>query len=126
MGLFAICSSDALVVGGRGVRFAVADEKDIWPAFAVRHSRGIVAYINRCAHLALELDWDPGYFFDHEGYHLICATHGALYAVDTGRCVDGPCNGLGLEALQVAETRGAIYLKDRRYVIHQQIIKTQS
>jgi len=114
--LTAICSSDALEVGGLGVRFGVVDENDTWPAFVVRHSQGLAAYINRCAHLALELDWDNGLFFDVDQRHLICTTHGALYTADTGECVSGPCNGSGLEALKVVEARGTVYLSDPRYV----------
>ena len=112
----AICSSGALTVGGRGVRFEVADENDTSPAFVVRHSQGLAAYINRCAHLALELDWDRGLFFDVDQLHLICATHGALYTADTGECVSGPCNGSGLEPLKVVEIEGVVCLSDPRYV----------
>jgi nitrite reductase/ring-hydroxylating ferredoxin subunit len=114
--LTVICSSDSLEVGGLGVRFEVADENGTWPAFVVRHSQGVAAYINRCAHLALELDWDPGLFFDVDQQHLICATHGALYRGDTGECVSGPCNGSGLEVLQVVENEGNVCLDDPRYV----------
>ena len=114
--LAAICSSDALTAGGLGVRFEVADESDTWPAFVVRHSQGLAAYINRCAHLALELDWNQGLFFDVDQRHLICATHGALYTTATGECVGGPCNGSGLAVLQVIETEGTVYLSDPRYV----------
>ena len=110
-----ICSSDDLAVGGLGVCFEVADEDAIWPAFVVRHPQGVAAYINRCAHLALELDWDQGHFFDLDQRYLICATHGALYRADTGKCVSGPCNGSGLEALKVVETEGTVYLIDSRY-----------
>ena len=116
-----ICLSDALAVGGLGVRFEVTDESDTWPAFVVRHAQGLAAYINRCAHMALELDWDRGLFFDVDQRHLICATHGALYRADTGECVGGPCNGSGLEVLQVVETDGTVNphdnpISDPRYV----------
>ena len=113
----AVCSSDSVITGGLGVRFEVTDKQDIWPAFVIRHSEGLAAYINRCAHLALELDWDPGLFFDGDQRHLICSTHGALYTPDTGECVGGPCNGYALEALRVVEIKGAIFLRDSRYVM---------
>ena len=78
--------------------------------------KGLLAYINRCAHLALELDWDRGVFFDVDQNHLICATHGALYAAATGDCISGPCSGSGLGALKVLEIEGTVYLRDPRYV----------
>ena len=110
-----ICSSDDLAVGGLGVCFEVYDGNAIWPAFVVRHPRGVSAYINRCAHLTLELDWDRGHFFDVHRHYLICAAHGALYEADTGKCVSGPGNGSGLEALKVTETEGDVYLIDLQY-----------
>ena len=113
--LVAICPSSDLVTGGLGVRFEVAGENNTWPAFVVRHSQGVAAYINRCAHLALELDWDPGLFFDVDQRHLICATHGALYTADTGQCIGGPCNESGVEVLRVVETAGTVYLSDPHY-----------
>ena len=114
-GFIVICSSGDLVVGGLGVCFEVADENNIWPAFVVRHPQGVAAYINRCAHLALELDWNRGHFFDLDQRYLICATHGALYRADTGECVGGPCNRSGLEALKVVEREGTVYMIDSRY-----------
>jgi nitrite reductase/ring-hydroxylating ferredoxin subunit len=67
------------------------------------------AYLNRCTHRALELDWEPGRFYDVDGRYLVCATHGALYTPDTGRCVGGPCTG-GLVKLATFEKNGLVYL----------------
>jgi nitrite reductase/ring-hydroxylating ferredoxin subunit len=58
----------------------------------------------------VELDWQQGEFFDSSGLYLICATHGALYAPDTGRCLGGRCNGKGLVPLPVTEHDGSILL----------------
>ena len=55
-------------------------------AFAIRHHGVVHAYVNACAHQAVELDWLPGAFFTADGLHLVCSLHGALYAPDTGRC----------------------------------------
>jgi len=117
--LEAICRSEVLLVGGLGVRFQIQDaNKGIWPAFAVRHSKGISSYLNRCAHLALELDWEPGNLFDLDGEAIICSTHGALYDPASGECVSGPCNGRGLESLFLKEDEGVVYLADRTYSLY--------
>ncbi|MCM8596800.1 Rieske 2Fe-2S domain-containing protein [Accumulibacter sp.] len=104
-----ICASAELVDGGPGIRFTVnfhgADEQ----AFAVRFRGRAVAYFNRCAHLPVELDWQPSEFFDDSRVYLICATHGALYSPEDGRCLGGRCNGRGLAPLAVEERDGAIY-----------------
>lgn len=120
-----ICSSGDLEVGGLGICFEVADESGNWPAFVIRHPQGVAAYINRCAHMALELDWDRGHFFDLDQRYLICATHGALYEADTGECVSGPCSGSGLEALKVVERKGTVYLIDSRYDEFRREINTE-
>jgi nitrite reductase/ring-hydroxylating ferredoxin subunit len=79
-------------------------------AFAVRHQGRVVAYLNRCAHVAMELDWLAGRFFDSDGQALLCATHGAAYDPSDGRCVGGPCAGRGgLRRLQVVEEGGVVY-----------------
>ncbi|MCS7101365.1 MAG: Rieske 2Fe-2S domain-containing protein, partial [Burkholderiaceae bacterium] len=90
-------------------RFEVLEGDRRVGAFVVRHRGRLRAFVNRCAHVAMELDWQPGAFFDAEGRWLICATHGALYDPDTGGCVGGPCRGRGgLRPLQVVEARGRI------------------
>lgn len=105
-----ICASEALVEGGQGVRFTLDRQGVGEPAFAVRFDGRVHAYLNRCAHLSVELDWQPGQFFDHSGLYLICATHGALYAPDSGRCLGGRCNGKGLNPVTVIEDGGQVFL----------------
>jgi len=105
--------TDDLPERGPGLRFEVDEDGEAAPAFAVRYEGRVYAYINRCAHVSLELDFMPGRFFDRSGDYLICATHGALYEPDSGRCAGGPCNGVGLEPLSVVEKDGRIELVDR-------------
>ena len=105
-----ICDSARLSEGGRGVRFTVRWRGEPASAFAIRYRGRVYAYLNRCAHRQVELDWDPDAFFTTDGASLICATHGARYAPDTGRCLDGPCGRSGLMALPVSEQDGQIRL----------------
>ena len=108
-----ICASSRLVEGGDGVRFDVDLPSGPAPAFVVRH-RGVArAFLNRCAHVPIELDWQSGRFFDLTGLYLICSTHGAHYEPDTGRCVMGPCKGRGLTPVAVVERDGNIYLMEK-------------
>jgi nitrite reductase/ring-hydroxylating ferredoxin subunit len=105
-----ICYSGELVDGGCGVRFAVWWHGAVAPAFAVRFGGVVHAYLNRCGHRSLELDWNAGEFFDARGEHLLCATHGARYTPATGACIEGPCRGEGLIKLAVVERDGAVRL----------------
>jgi nitrite reductase/ring-hydroxylating ferredoxin subunit len=65
----------------------------------------------------MELDWQPGQFFDDEGRWLTCATHGALYDPASGSCAGGPCVGRGgLRPLKVVEREGAVLWQPDDYV----------
>ena len=105
-----ICDSSALTDGGKGMRFTVERSGTKLTAFAIRYDGRIYAYLNSCAHIPIELDWNEGEFFDYSGLYLVCSTHGATYEPETGHCVMGPCKGGRLVALQVAERDGKVYL----------------
>jgi nitrite reductase/ring-hydroxylating ferredoxin subunit len=104
-----ICASPALVDSGVGVRFEVEYFGEVAPAFAIRYAGEVHAYLNRCAHVAMELDWQEGAFFDLDGRDLLCSSHGATYDARTGRCLGGPCNGRSLVKLRVEERDGMVY-----------------
>jgi nitrite reductase/ring-hydroxylating ferredoxin subunit len=104
-----ICAAAALVDAGRGVRFEVEYFGAPAPAFAIRHRGEVHGYLNRCAHVAMELDWQEGVFFDLGNTVLICSTHGATYEPASGRCLGGPCNGAGLVKLRLEERDGSVY-----------------
>ena len=104
-----ICASQALVDSGRGVRFEVEYFGAAAPAFAVRYAGAVHAYLNRCAHVAMELDWQEGAFFDLDGRDLLCSSHGATYDAQSGRCLGGPCNRKPLVKLRVEERDGKVY-----------------
>ena len=98
-----ICDSTALVEGGKGVRTKARFLAREATVFFVRFDSKVYGYLNQCAHVPMELDWNEGQFFDDSGLYLICATHGAMYTPESGRCVGGPCRGAKLRAVQVEE-----------------------
>ncbi|MBV8272980.1 MAG: Rieske 2Fe-2S domain-containing protein [Cupriavidus sp.] len=104
-----LCEADALVEGGAGVRFSVRFGSREIGAFVVRYEGAAHGYLNQCAHVPMELDWQEGQFFDSAGLYLMCATHGATYAPDTGLCVGGPCRGAALAKLRIEERDGAVF-----------------
>ena len=104
-----ICESTALVDSGPGVRFEVEHLGRPAPAFAVRYHGEVHGYLNRCSHVAMELDWQPGVFFDADGRDLLCSTHGATYDARTGQCRGGPCNRRPLVKLALEERAGRVY-----------------
>jgi len=55
------------------------------------------AYMNRCPHVGLTLDWVDNQFFTVDNRYLMCANHGAVFEPSTGECVWGPCVGASLQ-----------------------------
>ena len=104
-----ICESATLEEGGKGIRFPVTAAGEDCIAFVVRYAGQPHAYLNRCAHVPMELDWNEGEFFESSGLYLMCATHGALYEPDTGHCAGGPCRGGKLHPVTVIEREAKIY-----------------
>ena len=104
----ALCETSDLVEGGHAVPFDVIYAGQTCRAFAVRFEGLPQAYLNRCTHVAMELDWQPNRVFDESGQWLLCASHGAAYRPDTGACVGGPCRG-GLVKIGLLEKDGIVY-----------------
>jgi nitrite reductase/ring-hydroxylating ferredoxin subunit len=103
-----LCNSHDLVEAGVAVPFDVVYGGQTCRAFAVRWHGAVHAYLNRCAHVAMEMDWQPGRFFDDSGEWLLCSTHGAVYRPDTGACAGGPCRG-GLVKIGTSESGGVVH-----------------
>ena len=107
-GLVALCNSADLQEGGLAVPFDVVHGGQTCRAFAIRWHGQAHAYLNRCAHVAMEMDWQPNRFFDDSGRWLLCGTHGAVYQPDTGACAGGPCRG-GLVKIALTESDGVVH-----------------
>jgi len=104
-----LCRSDELVERGRAVVFDVLHYREPLRAFALRFDGRVVAYLNRCAHVPTEMDWQPGEFLDGEREFIICSIHGAAYEPQTGRCAGGPCGRGRLTTIATEERDGQVY-----------------
>ena len=67
----------------------------------VRKGEAIFCYYNICPHTGINLDWNPGQFLDITGKLIQCSTHGALFQIEDGYCISGPCAGQKLLPLKV-------------------------
>lgn len=70
--------------------------------FAVRKEGEVFVYRNRCPHRGVPLEWQADQFLDPSASLIQCARHGALFLIESGECVAGPCEG---DALQVIDSR---------------------
>ena len=80
-----LCPSDALAPNSsRGF------EIDGCKVLAVRRDGVAYFYLNRCPHRGIPLEWQPDQFLDSSASLIQCATHGALFLIESGECIAGP------------------------------------
>lgn len=77
---------------------------------AVRQGGRVHVYRNACPHIGTPLDWTPDRFLSVDRRHLICATHGAKFTIDTGECVSGPCRGDRLQPVETTIRDGIVFV----------------
>lgn len=58
--------------------------------FVVNYNGQLFAYVNRCRHVPMTMDWIDNQFLTADGRYILCATHGAVYEPETGKCLFGP------------------------------------
>ncbi|MFW5452025.1 Rieske (2Fe-2S) protein [Thioalkalivibrio sulfidiphilus] len=78
--------------------------------FVVRQDKTVRAYLNRCPHRGTPLEWQDHQFLDDEGALIVCATHGALFRIEDGLCVAGPCKRQSLTPVPVRVEGQAVLL----------------
>ena len=86
-------------------------EMDGAKLFAVRRKGQVYVYINRCPHRGVGLEWQPDQFLDPSNSLIQCATHGALFMIEDGECVAGPCAGQHLTTVESREDTQGIWIK---------------
>jgi nitrite reductase/ring-hydroxylating ferredoxin subunit len=104
-----LCSSAELEERGKAVVFDVLQWRQKARAFALRFDGAVVGYLNRCAHVPAEMDWNEGEFLDRDREFILCSIHGAAYDPRNGRCAGGPCGRGSLTTLRVEERGGEVY-----------------
>lgn len=67
--------------------------------FVVRKNGRYYAYRNICPHAGAPLNWNTNQFLTYDNQFLLCSLHGAIFEIETGNCIDGPCKGDRLTAV---------------------------
>ncbi|WP_395702973.1 Rieske (2Fe-2S) protein [Aquabacterium sp.] len=104
-----LCATAELVERDKAFVFDVRLWGQPARAFALRFEGRVRAYLNRCVHVPVEMDWQPGQFLDMERRWIICSIHGATYEPADGRCVAGPCGRGRLMPIDTLEQDGQVY-----------------
>lgn len=80
--------------------------------FAVKKYGNVYVYENSCPHLGIQLEWQPDEFLDSEASMIQCSSHGALFKIDNGECLMGPCLGQSLMSVDFTIVGDQIEIAD--------------
>lgn len=70
-----------------------------WKLIAIRQGEQVFIYENACPHLNIPLEWRADHFLSADQSLIQCNTHGALFTIDNGECISGPCHGRHLRCI---------------------------
>ena len=102
----ALCRLDDIPdPGGKG--FALPNRPRF---FVIRVGERVWGYVNSCPHQGVNLDWNPDHFLSYDMDLIQCATHGARFEIETGKCIAGPCPGRSLTPTTVRVENGQVML----------------
>jgi nitrite reductase/ring-hydroxylating ferredoxin subunit len=93
----------------RGFRLQVKAGR--FDGVVVRTGGTATGYVDLCPHAGVSLAGAPDDYIVHQvstGTLLACRWHGALFQVEDGACIAGPCKGQQLESWPLKVVRGMI------------------
>ena len=97
-----------IVADGAARGFVLQMRAGRFHGFVVRRGDAVHGYVDRCPHAGLPLAQRLDEYLTPDGGLIACSWHSALFAIDSGTCVGGPCVGAGLTAWPVAVEDGMI------------------
>ena len=81
------------------------------PILVLRQGDRAYAYVNRCPHIGVQLNWMPDQFMSLDQQWLQCSMHGAQFRLHDGLCIYGPCLGRSLESLALTIEDGQLWVE---------------
>lgn len=108
MPLIKLCELEE-ISDGDSREFVITESNPERNVFIVSNDDHIVAYENICPHIHAPLNWMPDEFLSMDKDYIQCVNHGALFEIDTGHCVYGPCSGQALQKISLIIENGNIY-----------------
>jgi nitrite reductase/ring-hydroxylating ferredoxin subunit len=76
--------------------------------FIVRRGGQVFGYRDLCPHAGLPLAQELDRYLTPDGMLIACSWHGALFRIEDGQCVGGPCSGARLPPWPVRVAEGII------------------
>lgn len=98
-----------LITDGGARNFVLEIGERRFHGFVLRRGRRVHGYVDRCPHMGLPLAQALDDYLTPDGAQIACSWHGALFEVETGRCLGGPCAGAGLTGWPLAVADGHVF-----------------
>ena len=92
--------------GAKGFSFRDGDHR--FGGFLVRRGEAVVGYVDDCPHAGWPLTALPDRYLTREKDLILCSGHGALFRIEDGVCVAGPCAGRALTPWPVRVADGDV------------------
>ena len=96
---------------GMSKKFILRRNGREFEAMLLNYQGEFFAYVNRCPHIGITLDWVDNQFFTVDGRYLMCANHGATFEPATGECIWGPCLGAALQSVPLEIVGESIFAR---------------
>lgn len=96
------------IADGKARNFVLQLRAGRFHGFVVRRGDAVHGYLDRCPHMGLPLAQTLDDYLSPDGSLIACKWHGALFAIDDGSCIGGPCAGGALTPWPVRVEAGAI------------------
>lgn len=97
-----------LIPDGKARGFVLQMRAGRFHGFVVRRGAAAFGYVDRCPHMGLPLAQVLDDYLTPSGDLVACSWHSALFEVETGTCVGGPCTGQRLTPWPVTVQDGIL------------------
>ncbi len=98
----------ATIADGAARNFVLQLRAGRFHGFVVRRGEAVFGYVDRCPHMGVPMAQQLDQYLTPDGSLIACSWHSALFRIDTGECVGGPCTGQRLTPWPVVVAEGQI------------------
>jgi nitrite reductase/ring-hydroxylating ferredoxin subunit len=102
-----LCSLET-IADGKARNFVLDIAGKYFHGFIVRRGSEVFGYVDLCPHMQLPLAQKLDHYLTPDGQLIACSWHDALFRIENGKCVGGPCTGQSLQTWPVKVENGFI------------------
>lgn len=97
-----------LIAEGTARNFVLQLRAGRFHGFVVRRGDDVIGYVDRCPHMGVPLAQELDGYLSPASDRIVCSWHGAVFRIEDGECLGGPCPGTRLTPWPVKVQDGKI------------------